>query len=143
LKLKYPIRGIHPTQCLSIDSITKQLEFNINTDYLEFETNTKRTLKPKLELKGVKWNNGLSIDSVTKLLEFKYDTSNLTLDVNNKFKINIGYSLMAGANGIDVKLEDTSLSLSSLGLKLNIGNTLLNCLMVLMLNWQIQVYPHQ
>ena len=44
LKLKYPIRSVHPTQCLSIDSITKQLEFNINTDYLEFETNTKRTL---------------------------------------------------------------------------------------------------
>ena len=32
LKLKYPIHSVHPTQCLSIDPSTKQLEFNINTE---------------------------------------------------------------------------------------------------------------
>ncbi len=34
LKLKYPIHSVHPTQCLSVDPTSKQLEFNINTDYL-------------------------------------------------------------------------------------------------------------
>ena len=75
---------------LSIDPTTKQLEFNINTDYFEFETGTKNTLKPKLELKGVKLNNGLSIDSTTKLLEFKYDSSHITLDASNRYKMNLG-----------------------------------------------------
>jgi hypothetical protein len=44
LKLKYPIHSVHPTQCLSINPTTIQLEFNINTDYLEFETNTTHTI---------------------------------------------------------------------------------------------------
>ncbi len=48
-KLKYPIHSVHPTQCLSIDPITKQLEFNIKTDYFDFESNTRRTLKPKFD----------------------------------------------------------------------------------------------
>ncbi len=47
LKSKYPIHSVHPTQCLSIDITTKQLEFNINTDYIDFESNLRRTLKPK------------------------------------------------------------------------------------------------
>ena len=38
LKLKYPIHSVHPTQCLSVDPTSKQLEFNINTDYFDFET---------------------------------------------------------------------------------------------------------
>ena len=33
LKLKYPIHSVHATQCLSVDSTTRQLEFNINTDF--------------------------------------------------------------------------------------------------------------
>ena len=37
LKLKYPIRSVHPTQCLTVNETTKQLEFNINSEYLEFE----------------------------------------------------------------------------------------------------------
>ena len=50
LKLKYPIHSVHPTQCLSINPTTKQLEFNINTDYLEFETNTKKKFKTKIRI---------------------------------------------------------------------------------------------
>ncbi len=42
LKLQYPIHSLHPTQCLSIDPTTNQLEFNTNTDYFDFETNTRR-----------------------------------------------------------------------------------------------------
>ncbi len=34
LKLKYPIYSVHPTQCISVNATTRQLEFNINTDYL-------------------------------------------------------------------------------------------------------------
>ncbi len=36
-----------------------------------------------------------------------------------KFKVNLGYSLVSGANGIDVKWSDTSLSSSSLGLRVS------------------------
>ena len=53
LKLKYPIHSVHPTQCLSVNATTKQLEFNINTDYFNFETNATRTLKPKFDVKNI------------------------------------------------------------------------------------------
>jgi hypothetical protein len=33
LKLEYPIHSVHPTQCLSVDPTTRQLELNINADY--------------------------------------------------------------------------------------------------------------
>jgi hypothetical protein len=51
--LKYPIHSVHPTQCLSIDPTSKQLEFNINTDYFDFETNSRRTLNLNLTLMGL------------------------------------------------------------------------------------------
>ena len=53
LRLKYPIHSVHPTQCLTIDPTTKQLEFNINTDYFDFETNSRRTLNQNLMLMGL------------------------------------------------------------------------------------------
>jgi hypothetical protein len=53
LKLKYPIHSVHPTQCLSVDPTTRQLEFNINADYFDFEANTRRTLKHKFDSNGV------------------------------------------------------------------------------------------
>ncbi len=52
-KFKYSIQCDNPTQCLSIKSTSKQLEFNINTDYFEFETNATRTLRPKFDANGV------------------------------------------------------------------------------------------
>jgi hypothetical protein len=52
-KFKYTIYSAHPTQCLSVDPTTKQLEFNITTDYFDFEANTRRTLKPKFDSNGV------------------------------------------------------------------------------------------
>ena len=30
LKLKYPIHSVHPTQCLSVNPTTRQLEFTLN-----------------------------------------------------------------------------------------------------------------
>ncbi len=47
------IHSVHPTQCLSVDSTTRQLEFNINTDYFDFEANTRKALKPKFDANGV------------------------------------------------------------------------------------------
>jgi hypothetical protein len=41
LKLKYSIHSVHPTQCLYVDLSTNQLEFNVNTDYFEFESYSK------------------------------------------------------------------------------------------------------
>ena len=51
------------------------------------------------------------------LLEYKYDTSNLTFDAINRFKLNLGYSLVSSVNGVDIKLSDPSLSVSMLGLQ--------------------------
>ena len=88
----FVMKGVKTSNGLSIDATTKLLQYNLNSDY--YTINASNQLFPVLEFKGIKPNNGLFIDSITKQLEFKYDTSNLTLDVNNKFKINIGYSLM-------------------------------------------------
>ncbi len=79
LKLKCPIHSVHPTQCLSIDPSTKQLEFNINTDYFDFETNSRRTLKPKFDANGVDCEGPLFIDFSTRKVRAKY---NDTLQVN-------------------------------------------------------------
>ena len=53
LKLKYNIHSVHHTQCLSVDPTTKQLEFDINTNYFDFESNTRKTLKPKFDANEV------------------------------------------------------------------------------------------
>jgi hypothetical protein len=66
--LKYPIPSGHPTQCLSINSTTKQLDFNINTDYFDFESNSRRTLKPKFDANGIDSEGPLFIDFSTRKL---------------------------------------------------------------------------
>ena len=45
-----------------VDPTTKQLEFNINADYFDFEVNTRRTLKPKFDANGVDDAGPLFID---------------------------------------------------------------------------------
>ena len=47
-KIKHPIHSVHPTQFISIDPSTKQLECNLNPGYFDFESNSRRTLKPKI-----------------------------------------------------------------------------------------------
>ena len=44
---------VYPSHCLSIDQTTKKLELNIKNDYFDFESNTRRSLKPKFEANGV------------------------------------------------------------------------------------------
>ena len=79
-------KGLKTNSGLSVDSVTKLLDYNLNAAY--FNVNVSNQLSPVLEFKGIKLNNGLSIDSTTKLLEFKYDSSHLILDASNKFKVN-------------------------------------------------------
>jgi len=78
-KLKYPIHSVHPAQCLSVDPTTKQLEFNVNTDYFDFESNTRIALKPKFDANGVGDAGPLLIDFSTRKLRATY---NDTLQVN-------------------------------------------------------------
>jgi hypothetical protein len=85
-------KGIKQIMVLSIVSVTKLLDYNLNAEC--FNVNVGNQLSPVLEFKGIKHNDGLSIDSTTKSLEFKYDSSNLTLDASNhRFKVNLAYSL--------------------------------------------------
>jgi hypothetical protein len=82
LKLKYPIHSVHLTQCLSFDPTTRQLVFNINADYFDFESNTRRTLRPKFDhfdANGVDDAGPLFIDFSTRRLRTRY---NDTLQVN-------------------------------------------------------------
>jgi hypothetical protein len=72
LKLKYPIHSVHPTQCLSVDPTTRQLELNIYADYFDFEANTRRTLKPKFDSNGVDDAGPLFIDFSTRKLRARY-----------------------------------------------------------------------
>ncbi len=66
LNLKYRIHSVHSTQCLSVDPTTKQLEFNVNTDYIDFESNTRKTSKPKFDANGVDDAGPLFIDFSTR-----------------------------------------------------------------------------
>ncbi len=60
-------------------SKTRQLEFNINTDYFDFETNTRRTLKLEFDTNSVDDSGPLFIDFSTRKFRTKY---NDTLPVN-------------------------------------------------------------
>jgi hypothetical protein len=62
LKLKYPVHSVHPTQYFSVEPTTRPLQFNINTDYFDFEANSRRTLKPKFDSNGVDDAGPLFID---------------------------------------------------------------------------------
>ena len=89
LKLKYPIHSVHPTQCLSIDPTSKRLEFNINTDYFDFETNANHTLKPKFDANGINEAGPLHIDFSTRKLTTKYSDMmevNAAKELTTKFQ---------------------------------------------------------
>ncbi len=64
---------------MSVDPTTRQLEFNINAAYVDFEANTRRTLKPKFDSNGVDDEGPLFIDFSTRKSRTKY---NDTLQVN-------------------------------------------------------------
>ncbi len=72
-KLKYPIHSVHFTKCLSIDPATRQLEFNINADYFDFEANSRRTLKPKFDANDVHDAGPASWTCTTRRLRARYN----------------------------------------------------------------------
>ncbi len=83
LKLKYPIHSVHPTQCLSVDPKTRQLEFNVNTDYFDFEANTRRTLNPKFDANRVDDAGPLFIDISTRRSRARYMIHYKLMQVKN------------------------------------------------------------
>jgi hypothetical protein len=58
---------------LSIDPTTKQLYFNINTEYFAFESNIKRSLKSQFDANGVDDAGPLFIVFSTRKLRAKYN----------------------------------------------------------------------
>ncbi len=81
--MKYPIHSAHPTQCLSVDPTTKQLEFTIDSDYFDFEQNTRRTLKPKFDADGGFDAGPLFVDFSTRKLRAKYNVSGPSIYYSN------------------------------------------------------------
>ena len=110
LKLKFPIHSVHPTHAIEVDASTHELRFNINTDYLEYQTTpTKTQLSTVLQCKGVKSSNGLAIDATTKLLEFKYNNSHFTLNTSNQYELNLATnSGIENASGFKFKMASIS-----------------------------------
>jgi hypothetical protein len=80
LKLKYPNSWCSSDSMFISRSYNKQLEFNINADYFDFEANSRRTLRPKFDANGVEDAGPLCIDFSTRKLRAKY---NDTLQVNS------------------------------------------------------------
>ncbi len=103
--MKYPIHSVHPTQCLSIDPTTKQLEFNINTDYFDCVSNTRRILRPKFDANGVDDAGPLCIDFSTRKLRAKY---NDTLQVNASKEICTTFNCKGLKTGSVISLDSTT-----------------------------------
>ena len=99
LKLKYPIHSVHPTQCISVDPTTKQLEFNINADYFDFEANTRRTFKPKFDANGVE-------DTVTGPLFIDFSTRKLRTKYNDTLQVNASKELGTTFNRVGLKTNN-------------------------------------
>jgi hypothetical protein len=100
-------------------NLTK-LKLDLNPDY--FNVNASNQLSPVFELKGLNTtNNPIKLNTTTKLLEFGYSTNHFSIDGSNnlKFKYTTYGGIMEHSSGILIKLADTSLSLSTSGIKLN------------------------
>jgi hypothetical protein len=123
----FVIKGVKNDNGLSIDSTTELLQYNINPDY--FNINASNQLSPVFELKGVTSASGLSIDTTTKLLKFTPNSNQFWTNQHLLIRFNANGGIVDNitgiGNGLQIKLADTSLSLSSSGLKLNIGQGLM------------------
>jgi hypothetical protein len=74
------LKGVKSNNSLFIDSINKQLEIKLDSDYLTI--NASNQLSPMLKLKGV--NFPFSIKDTTKLLLLKYNVDNLKINSINQ-----------------------------------------------------------
>jgi hypothetical protein len=114
------LKGLKTNSGLSIDSVTKLLNYNLNPDY--FNINASNQLSPVFELKGLNSiNNPIKINTTTKLLEFGYNTSVFWIDSSSRLRIRYitDGGFVENSGGMGIKLADTSLSLSTTGIKLN------------------------
>ncbi len=103
--MKHPIHSVHPTQCLSVDPSTNQLEFNINTDYFEFETNSEHNLRPKFDANGVDSDGPSFIDFSTRKLRAQYKD---TLQVNASLELCTNFDGKGLRTGTFLKLDSTT-----------------------------------
>jgi hypothetical protein len=118
LQPKFLCTGIDAGTPLSLN--LSKLKLDINPDY--FNINASNQLSPVFELKGLNTvNNPIKINTTTKLLEFGYSTNHFSIDGSNnlKFKYTTYGGIMEHSSGILIKLADTSLSLSTLGLQIS------------------------
>jgi hypothetical protein len=108
-KLKYPIHSVHHTHYLSVDPTIRQLEFNVNTDYFEFEANSRRSLKTRFESNGVDTTSDtigpLFIDFTTKKTGAKY---NDTLQVNASKEFSTTFNCVGLKTGNGLSIDATT-----------------------------------
>ena len=73
------------------------------------------------ELKGVTNEQGLSVDTTTKKLKFSTNLNQFYVNPNLSMRFNANGGIVDNivGNGLQIKLADTSLSLSSLGLQVS------------------------
>ncbi len=90
---------------LSVDPTIRQLEFNVNTDYFEFEANSRRSLKTRFESNGVDTIGPLFIDFTTKKPGAKY---NDTLQVNASKEFGTTFNCVGLKTGNGLSIDATT-----------------------------------
>jgi len=116
LRPKFDTNGVDDAGPLFIDFSTRKLRTRYNDT---LQVNASKELCTTFDCKGLKTGSVLFLDSTTKLLDFKYDTNSFKIKLNDELELKTGNSLSTSISGVDVKLADTSLSLSSLGLQVS------------------------
>ena len=86
-------------------SYNKTIRININTDYFDFEPNSRRTLKPKFDANGVDDGGPLFIDFSTRRLRTRY---NDTLQVNASKELGTTFDCKGLKTGSVLSLDSTT-----------------------------------
>ena len=116
LKPKFDANGVDDAGPLFIDFSTRKLRARYNDT---LQVNASKELCTTFNCKGLKTGSVLSLDSVTKLLDFKYDINSFKLKINDELESKTGNSLSTSISGVDVKIADSSLSSSVLGIQIS------------------------
>jgi len=116
-------KGLKSGSSLSIDTTTKLLDLNYDTDYFDVSLNK---LTSKALIKGVLVNNCIALDDNNKLY-LKYDDNEFQQSVSKALQLKIsGNSLSKTSTGLKVNLGDNSISETASGLKINLGDNSLD-----------------
>jgi hypothetical protein len=98
-----------------------KIKLDLNPDYLKI--NASNQLSPVFELRGVTSASGLSIDATTKFLKLTTNSNQFWTNQHLLIRFNANGGIVDNTswigNGLQIKLADTSLSLSSLGLQVS------------------------